>query len=163
MSRWEHLPEGWLTDEEADELARLAAGKTVLELGSYKGRSTVCFASVAKYVVSVDTHGGTHPQHPGDTLPEYVQNVRHLANVALVVGDWRAIAPYLGDFDLVYVDGSHGPTPAEEDTRIALARNPETIVIHDWADACVREGARYALGDIDPAAVVGSVASFRIP
>lgn len=153
-------PEGWLSGDESAELLRLVApGKTVLELGAYKGRSTVCFASVAKYVVSVDVHEGIHPQHPADTLAEYVENVRHLPNVAIVVANWTELAPLLGDFDIVYVDGNHDSESAERDTRIALDRNPELIILHDWDDACVREGVRAALG-VEPAAVVDSIASF---
>ena len=50
------LPQGWLLNEEADRLAEAARGRVVLELGAWKGRSTVLLTSVAEYVVR---HGST--------------------------------------------------------------------------------------------------------
>ena len=36
-----------MTEEEGQELARLAEGKVVLEIGAYAGRSTICLAQKA--------------------------------------------------------------------------------------------------------------------
>ena len=99
------LPAGWLTPAEADELRRLAAGRTVLELGAWKGRSTVVLAEVASYVVSVDRHRGI-PGH-GESLDEYLANVRDLANVAVVIAGFADIVPHLARLR----DGLHRRQP----------------------------------------------------
>jgi hypothetical protein len=45
---------GWLTEAEGRKLQELAIGKTVLELGSYCGRSTCAMAWTAARIVAVD-------------------------------------------------------------------------------------------------------------
>lgn len=47
---------GWLSEAEGRLLYDLAGGKTVLEAGSYCGRSTVCLSQSARCVVAVDPH-----------------------------------------------------------------------------------------------------------
>jgi predicted O-methyltransferase YrrM len=48
--------QGWLTEDEGRLLADLARLKRVLEVGSYHGRSSVCMAQTASWLVSVDHH-----------------------------------------------------------------------------------------------------------
>jgi SAM-dependent methyltransferase len=162
------LPDGWLPDNEVRELQRLAKGKAVLELGAWKGRSTVALGLVAKYVVSVDRHEGVEGYGVTgmDSLPDYLDAVRGLANVAIVVADFDAFCPFLCDyFDLVFVDGDHDTDAVARDTQTALehvARGRDgTLVFHDWDMDSVREGVASALGSRSPARVVGSLASFE--
>ena len=54
--------EGWLTDAQARRLADAgarAAGGTVVEIGSFRGRSTIVLARAAGSVVSIDPHAGS--------------------------------------------------------------------------------------------------------
>ena len=53
--------EGWLTDAQARRLhARAAAaGGTVVEIGSFRGRSTIVLAMAAGEVVAIDPHAGS--------------------------------------------------------------------------------------------------------
>ena len=155
------LPDGWLTDVEAAELRRLAAGKTVLELGAWKGRSTVVLAGVAAHVVSVDRHEGIAEVGGDDSLPDYLQAVRGLRNVSVVIADFEQIVPLLGFFKMVYVDGNHDADTVARDTGFAVMHAVEVVAFHDWDFASVREGvARVIAGN--PDSVQGSVASFRI-
>ena len=115
------LPDGWLADDEAAELRRIAKDKTVLELGAWKGRSTVVFASVATHVVSVDRHQGIEEVGGDDSLPDYLAAVRGLGNVTIVVGDFNAVVPLFRDtFDVVYVDGNHDVDSAINDINLAI-------------------------------------------
>lgn len=155
-----HLPDGWLWDEEAAELARLAEGRTILELGAWKGRSTTALASTARYVVSVDRHRGI-PDVGNDSLSEYIANVRSLPNVAMVVASFEEFVPLLGHFDLVYVDGEHTAEAVARDVRLAVARDPEVIAFHDWDLETVRQGA-WEILDWPPASLIGSVAVYRM-
>ena len=158
------LPDGWLAADEAHELQRLTKGKTVLELGAWKGRSTVTIARVAKYVVSVDRHQGIEEEGGSDSLPDYLDSVRGLANVAIVVADFSAFCPFLCDyFDLVFIDGDHDHDSVARDTQTALehVRGDGMLVFHDWDMSDVRAGAASVLGSRSPENVVGSLASFE--
>jgi hypothetical protein len=155
-------PPGWLTAAEADELRRLASDRTVLELGAWKGRSTVVLAEVARYVVSVDRHEGIPEVGGEDSLPDYLANVRGLANVGIVIAEFNLFVPWLlRAFDVVYVDGDHDRDSAARDAALARASALETIAFHDWDFESVRDGATSVLGR-EPDGLVGSVASYRV-
>lgn len=161
------LPEGWLSGDEADELRRLAAGKTVLELGAWKGRSTVVLSGVAKYVVSVDRHQGIAEVGGGDSLPDYLEAVRNLDNVSIVIGSFQQVVPlFRQEFDLVYVDGDHDADSTAGDITLALSavKDDGIIALHDWDFDSVREGANKVLGNrhTAPESLVGSIASFTV-
>jgi SAM-dependent methyltransferase len=158
-------PPGWLPDNELRELQRLANGKTVLELGAWKGRSTVALSEVASYVVSVDRHQGIEEAGGEDSLPDYLTSVRQLDNVAVVVADFELFVPLLGcDFDLVFVDGDHDTHAVARDTQTALehVRSTGMLAFHDWDFDSVQEGIRSVLGDRQPIHVVGSLAAFTV-
>jgi len=104
--------DGWLTDSEGQALARLAAGKSVLEIGSYKGRSTIWMARTARHVTAVDTFDGAGTWARGqDTFATCAGNLdRHgvADRVTLHRGvSWEVLPGLPRAFDLVFVDGSH--------------------------------------------------------
>ena len=158
------LPDGWLSPEEAKELQRLATGKTVLELGAWKGRSTVVLSEVAKYVVSVDRHQGIEEVGGEDSLPDYLSAVRKLANVAIVVADFDSIVPlFREEFDLVYVDGNHDTASAVNDINLAIRaiKDDGVIALHDFDFESVQAAAKNVFGVV-PDSLVGSVAAFTV-
>lgn len=151
------LPDGWLTDEEANELRRLASDRIVLELGAWKGRSTVAFAETARYVVSVDRHRGITGH--GESLQEYLGNILSLDNVAAVIASFSDFVPLLGYyFDVVYIDGDHDTVSVERDTALAISLDPKIIAMHDWDFDEVKAAGLTFFGE--PTSLVGSVASF---
>ena len=162
-----NLPDGWLSKQEASELQRLATGKTVLELGAWKGRSTVVLSQVARYVVSVDRHQGI-PGHidNGDSLLDYLGAVRNLENVAIVISDFQTFVPFLAvSFDLVFVDGDHDADSVERDVLLGCQHayySNGIIVLHDWDFEEVREGAARVFRDRQPDSLVGSLAAFTV-
>lgn len=156
------LPQGWLTADEAKALANLAKGRTVLELGAYKGRSTVVLAEAAKYVVSVDRHKGIPPFHEGDTLDDYLAAVRYKENVAIIVTEnWHDFALFLraGTFDLIYIDGDHDYIAAERDAILATGLDPSVVAFHDMDQAQVAAAARTVFGE--PDGLVGSLGWYK--
>ena len=157
------LPDGWLSNQEATELQRLAAGKTVLELGAWKGRSTVVLAQVARYVVSVDRHQGLDVP---DSLPDYLEAARGLENVAIVVADFQVFLPLLAVvFDIVFVDGNHDADSVERDALLACQHayfSTGIIVFHDYDLESVREGIGRVFCNRQPDSLVGSVAAFTV-
>lgn len=157
------LPDGWLRDDEAAELARISLGRTVLELGAWKGRSTCVLAAGARYVVSVDRHEGIAEVGGKDSLAEYLANVRSLPNVAIVVACFEEFVPLLSHvvFDLVYVDGDHDAAAVARDTVLATSHAREMVAFHDWDFESVREPVRAAFGR-EPDALVGSLATYWV-
>jgi hypothetical protein len=157
------LPRGWLNDREARELSRLAVDQVVLEMGAWKGRSTVVLAEVASYVISVDRHRGI-PQEgwAEDSLPDYLEAVRDLANVAIVIAHFEQIVPHLRGIDLVYIDGDHDYQAVEADILIALLVEPSVVVMHDWDQDDVQQAGKMFFGR--PTTLIDSLASFqRVP
>lgn len=123
--RFPHDAEGWLGEDEGRELARLAAGKRVLEIGSYKGRSTVCLAQTAAAVDCVDTFDGRGTPQPGRTFPDFHATLRRhgLAHkVTAHTGTSDEVCPRLpaGGYALAFIDGSHDQPSVEADIRHAL-------------------------------------------
>lgn len=155
------FPAGWLTLEEAKELGRLAAGKSVLELGAYKGRSTVVMAKTAKQVVSVDWHKGDYAIGESDTLDEFLHNTKDYVNVVPIVSKTEDVAPLLTDytFDMVFVDAAHDFHSVQHDMRLAQSQQPRVIAVHDWGKFEIIP-ALTAMG-LAPTRVVGSLAIFE--
>lgn len=120
---------------EQEKLAELATGRTVLELGSDYGGSTVLMARVARLVHAVDdfAHRG-----PGGQLPDFVANLERYGvrdRVIVHCGSFDDVVPFLRrKFDFAFLDGEHN----YEDTldQIALARSVlkpgSLIAVHDY-------------------------------
>lgn len=153
--------QGWLSHADAAALRELAAGKTVLELGAWKGRSTVVLAGVADYVVSVDQHLGIEEMPGEDSLPDYLASVRELPNVAIVVARFGSFLPLLAPnrFDLVFIDGAHDYESVERDITYALLLHPKVVAFHDWDIPDVQAAAVSFFGET-PDSLGGSVAAF---
>jgi predicted O-methyltransferase YrrM len=144
---WIDIP-GWLSLPEGQELIRLAAGKVVLEFGTFKGRSACAMGSVAKHVYAVDHfEGDSHVpvDDPDALLAEAVSSAWKCGlteKITFVVGNlWNVIPVLSPSFDLIFYDADHRHLPH----RSALLRLREklltpsvVIAIHDYNDAWVK-------------------------
>lgn len=101
---------------ELERLVREAEGKTVLELGSFYGRSTLALASVARSVDSVDWHRGEAASEKDngltDSLPALWANIRKYGlqdKVTLHVGTTQQVLPKFRSmmFDFAFIDADH--------------------------------------------------------
>jgi predicted O-methyltransferase YrrM len=143
--------EGWLTDAQArrlwDAARALPATGQVVEIGSYRGRSTVVLARATEArVVAIDPHAGNDrgPQEIEGYASEaesdheaFLANLER-AGVSSRVRHVRrfsadAHAEVDGPIDLLYVDGAHRYGPARDDIRDWGARVAPggTMLIHD--------------------------------
>jgi hypothetical protein len=135
-----HKVAGWLSEDEGRELAELAAGKTVLEVGSYCGKSTICLAQRATSVGALDTFDGRGTAVPGDTLKLFETNLRRHGvrdKVQIYQGDSAELLPCLPPvYDLVFIDGSHDKESVLRDADLATAtlKPGGLLAFHDYAD-----------------------------
>lgn len=147
----ENIPSA-VTRPQCERLAELAAGRIVLELGSWHGRSTVLLASVAKIVHTVDWHRGDPHTGPDDTLASCVGNLRRhrvLHKAVLHVGKNEDVLPLFRDssFGLIFVDSFHKEEEVERD--IALVRRLLTpdgvLAFHDYGTDHIHNGIRFGV------------------
>lgn len=144
---------GWLSDDQAGRLWERAAavrpGGTIVEIGSYRGRSAIVLATAAPEgveVVAIDPHAGNDrgPREIRGTSAEGEADHRaFLANLARAGVDGRvrhvrapsqdALDAVDGPVDLLYVDGAHRYAPARADLERWGARVAPggTMLVHD--------------------------------
>lgn len=145
--------EGWLRPEQARRLwelaAALPAGSSVVEIGSYQGKSTVVLGSAAAPGVTVhaiDPHAGNDRgpgEWHGDAADGQADHVAFRGNLAEAGVEDRIVHvrefsqdahdAVVGPVHLLYVDGAHGYAPARSDLvgwggRVVIGG---TMAIHD--------------------------------
>jgi predicted O-methyltransferase YrrM len=145
--------EGWLSEAQAARLQEAAAALTpparIVEIGSFRGRSTIALAGAAPEgvgVVAIDPHAGSDrgPQEiETDAATGQADHERFLANLEragvrervrhLRAFSQDALREVQGDVDLLYVDGAHRYRPARDDIVRwgARVRPGGTMLIHD--------------------------------
>lgn len=145
--------DGWMTDGQGaalyDAAASCPVGGRIVEIGSFRGRSTIVLATAADRsvdVVAIDPHAGN------DRGPQEIEGFEDEAaddhavfnaNLAVAGVDDRVrhIREFSGDahahvdgsIDVLYVDGAHRYQPALEDIRAWGDRVVDggTMLIHD--------------------------------
>ena len=104
---------GWLTDEEGEalyDLARACTGKGVIvEIGSWKGKSTICLGLGSRAGVSVPVYA--IDPHADYRFGDFKTNVERAGITDLVRPIASLSQPAADDFEepieLLFVDGSH--------------------------------------------------------
>ncbi len=145
--------DGWMGRDQAERLYRAAAathaGDTIVEIGSFRGRSTIVLASAAPAgtdIVAIDPHAG-NDRGPNElegfaeaaaTDHDIFNANLAAAGVADRIRHVRAFsdtahADVTGELAVLYVDGAHRYGPARADirdwgTRVAPGG---TLLIHD--------------------------------
>jgi len=145
--------DGWLSDDQIERLhhaaARLQARGRIVEIGSFRGRSTVVLALSAPQaaeVVAIDPHAG-NDRGPGE-LDGFERAAAEDNEVFLANLDAAGVRDQVrhvrlrsdeagpevdGAIDLLYIDGAHRYAPARDDLIAWGRRVPPggTLLIHD--------------------------------
>lgn len=136
--RFPHDVDGWLLPEEGRALAELARDKRVLEIGGYCGKSTICLAQAADWVVTVDPHDRRGTPKPKSTREELLANLERyeLGNVTAMTATLREACDSLEDevFDIIFIDGQHDYESVVDDVECAqkLLSPDGLLVFHDY-------------------------------
>ena len=128
-----------VTKGECEKLAHLASGKTVLELGSHFGRSTVALASTARRIHAVDWHlGDGHAGH-SDSAPIFIANLtKHGVRDKVIVhiGRFDDILPLFkeGTFEFCFIDAFHTKEAVLRDALAVfpLMKPKGVMAFHDY-------------------------------
>jgi predicted O-methyltransferase YrrM len=108
---------GFLDEPDSNILLELAKDKDCFEIGSLRGKSTVCMASVAKKVVAIDTFraAGNGASQTDDekiyeqNITDFRTNTQGYDNIETKINKSDDIVPFFNNesFDLAFIDGSH--------------------------------------------------------
>jgi len=145
--------EGWMTPGQARRLWTCARtvrpGATIVEIGSFRGRSMIVLASAAEpgvELVAIDPHAGNdRGPHEFEGFEEEASQDHDVFNANLEkagVADrvrhvrkfsHEALGDVEGEIDLLYIDGAHRFKPALDDIRrwSAKVRSGGDLLIHD--------------------------------
>lgn len=121
---------GWLTLGEGALLWRTVVGRDVLELGTASGRSTVCLAQSARWVVSVDVADQSE-------AAEWVRRFGCADRVEFRRGDAADMCGALsGPFGLIFIDTLHDAASVARDIAAALPLLAPggLLAFHDYPD-----------------------------
>jgi predicted O-methyltransferase YrrM len=139
--------EGWLSEPQGRALYAAAAACSgrgaIVEIGSWKGRSTVWLAHGAavagQKVLAIDPHVGSREDPHERTLDAFLANLERAGAAAsvepLVMTSAEAVRRIDGPVELLFVDGDHSPEGARSDADRWLPRVMEggTVMFHDVA------------------------------
>jgi len=145
--------DGWMSPDQAERLYRAASGtkvgEQIIEIGSFRGRSTIVLAGAAPdgvNVVAIDPHAGNDrgPQEIAGFESEASEDHEVFkANLAAAGVQDRvrhvrkfsddAHADVVSTVDVLYIDGAHRYSSARTDVRDwgARVRTGGTMLIHD--------------------------------
>jgi predicted O-methyltransferase YrrM len=134
-----------LTDAEGGLLFTLAAtcrpGGTIVEIGSWKGKSTVWLASGARQsgarVFAIDPHEASHEDPAARTLDTLRRNLSDAGVLDLVTPiiarSENASRDFTGPIDVLFVDGDHTGAGVRRDLEQWLPKmaTPGALALHD--------------------------------
>jgi predicted O-methyltransferase YrrM len=139
--------EGWLSEGQGRALFEAAAATTgrgaIVEIGSWKGRSTAWLAAGAaragQRVYAVDPHQGSFEDPTACTLRQFLENMRR-AGVAdtiepLVMTSSEAAAILGGPIELLFIDANHDYPAVKHDADLWFPKlvTGGTLMMHDVA------------------------------
>jgi hypothetical protein len=158
--------DGWMSRMELNWLLDTAKGMTsVVEVGSWKGRSTHALLTSGASVTAVDTWKGTKNELAGphkeakehDILADdFLPNVGAFPNLTVWKMDSLSAAARLKDksVDMVFLDGDHTTEAVRADIKAWLPKARKYICGHDWQLHSVQEAVTEVFGEPDTAGTI---------
>jgi precorrin-6B methylase 2 len=123
-----------------DTAKRMAS---VVEIGSWKGRSTFALCSSGCPVVYAVDHFA-HPSEPYEA--DFLKNLAGFGNLHVVHADSVTASEFVPPADMVFIDGSHDYQSVFQDIRLWLPKTKALICGHDfYANGVTWPGVRQAV------------------
>jgi predicted O-methyltransferase YrrM len=143
------LVEGWLSETQGRELYRAALAcatlGAIVEIGSWKGRSTVWLAAAARragtVVYAIDRHEASREDPAARTYDEFHRNLESAGLLdhvrPLVMSSREAERVVQGRVGVLFIDGDHSLAGAQEDFTLWLPRLAPgaALLCHDVSTA----------------------------
>ena len=128
--------QGFFSNREGLAYALAAEDRTVLEIGSWKGRSTMFAAATAKRIYAVDTWRGDDYAGRGWFFPEFEQNCREeiiAGRIVPVMCDFRdpLVTRGFGGCEVVLYDADHSDDAVGVFMRRFCYCNWSRLLMHD--------------------------------
>ena len=143
------MVEGWLNERQGAALFDAAASCTgrgaIVEIGSWKGRSTVWLAFGARLagqeVLAIDPHVDSREDPAARTLADFEANleragIRDVVRPRVLTSE-QAAGAIGGPVEVLFVDGDHSTGGSQADADLWLPRLVDggTVLMHDVATA----------------------------
>jgi len=142
--------DGWLTDSEAETLYNLAkeckGNGVIVEIGSWKGKSTICLAKGSKdgksvKIIAIDPHTGS-AEHQSDknkvwTFEEFKSNISKAGMEDIITPIVKTSAEAAKEVsqavEFVFIDGAHDYNSVKEDFELWFPKviDGGIIALHD--------------------------------
>ena len=141
--------EGWMLSEELQQLFEWACKfKTILEVGSWKGRSTHALLSSGNPVISVDTFKGSlseldqaHEEvKEHDIFSEFILNLGRFPNLSILrIGSVEASNLFYDlSFEMIFIDSDHEYTAFKKDLLAWMPKYRYLLCGHDLEEGGVK-------------------------
>lgn len=125
------MPDGWLSTEDALILAHYAeqTDGVIVEMGSYKGRSTVLLGSLGRIVYAIDPWEDFGGCKGSDIFAEFKRATKGCSVIPkkMKVEDWTPLPA-----GFVFCDGDHTYEGTLRQIEKALECRPKFIACHDY-------------------------------
>jgi len=149
---------GWMSEEELDFLETKAKEMdSIVELGSYLGRSTVALANGCDGMVwAIDSWEGSKGLvMDGTEYKQFRENTKCYVNIGTIVGDsLEQGSKWKGKADMVFIDADHTYEAVKADIKMWKPKAKKLICGHDYDIASVKKAVDELL-EID--GVIGSI------
>jgi precorrin-6B methylase 2 len=154
--------EGWMKPVELDWLYKAAKGmQTIVEIGSWKGKSTAALCSACKGTVySVDTFKGSASEKEEhaeakqrDIYQDFKANTKQFKNlVSYKMTSLKASKKFKDkSVDMVFIDGEHTYEAVKQDIELWLPKCKKLICGHDYNYNDVAQAVNQKFGYVDTA------------
>jgi precorrin-6B methylase 2 len=148
---------GWMSEEELRFLNDISKGLTVVELGSYLGRSTVALAEKAKKVYAVDHWNWTEGLGlvmDGTEYDQFLENTKDFSNIEVLKMSTLEASKKIDSCDIVFIDADHRYNSVKADIKAWFPKVNKIICGHDYDEQGVRRAVDESL-NID--GIIGSI------
>lgn len=151
---------GWMSDVDLLWLFNMAKKMdNIVEIGSWKGRSTHALLSGCKGTVhAIDHFAGsiaelkTHAEaRTGAVYEQFMENVGHFKNLHVLKMDNAEAVKQFEDnsIDLIFIDGGHSRQEVIEDINNWLPKTKKILCGHDYPKGSIRRAIAQTIKDVE--------------